>query len=137
MRKNKIKKMITVCLCAAMIMSVGIGANAATNASFNFTVDTGDHMGASSNAKKSMDASFAEVQYTTITFGGTSGQLFTVIRKGSTNVSSSKYLTKSDTATRNYTYKSGYGNIGDYYKVYGATSSGCSYDATLKGVWTP
>lgn len=137
MLRRKMKVMIALCLCLVMVLSIGIGANAGWNHPFGFSITAGTG-GSSGTQKKTADASFAEVQYTNITFTNSGGSVWTIIRDSSSNnASASKTLTTSSSVTRDYDYLSGYGTIYSYYKLYGSLASSVGGKVTLNGVWTP
>lgn len=137
MLKKKFKSMVALCLCLVMVLSIGISANAGYNHSFNFTVNAGSGKYDANYRTKSSDLSYAEVQYTTINMTNTSGNIVTMVRSGSSNATPGKTLYYSSLGTKNYYYSSGYGNIGDSYRLYGSVGSSVGGSVTLKGVWTP
>ena len=131
---KKIKKLIAVCLCAMMVMSVSIGANAATNADFDLYIVAGSY-DYSDYEKKSWDYDYAVATYNSVNFSSGSGSVWTIVRDGTSNASQSKSVTSS-TYSAKYNYLSGYGVIGEYYRLYGTVASSVGGTATLSGTWS-
>lgn len=137
MLKKRFKTMVALCLCLVMVLSIGISANAGYNHSFGFTVTAGTGGYDANYRTKSTDLSFAEVQYTKINMTNKSGNIVTMVRKGSSNATPGKTLYYSSLGTKYYNYSSGYGNVGDSYRLYGSVGSSVGGSVTLGGVWTP
>ena len=140
MLKKKFKSMVALCLCLVMVLSIGIGANAGYNDSFDFSISPGTGNANSTAHKKATTFTYASVTFSTINFSGSTGELITVIRDKDEeiNVTSGKTTTQSFIGSpRTYTYKSGHGVVGTYYKVYGSVASSAPGSARLAGQWAP
>lgn len=130
--KKSFKKFLALCMCATMILSVGVVSNAA---SFSFYVDAaGNSAGISSYVAKTGTTSYATVNLTTLQFNGSSG-LYTKVRKSTTTASNT--VSTLSTGTYKPTYKSGYAVAGSNYNLYSYTAASCGYGANMKGTWTP
>ena len=130
---RKIKKIASLGLCLAMVMSIGIGANAA---SFNFYVDSVGDSSVSTNVYKTSNTSYATVNLTTLNYNGPSGGLLAkILADDSTAVTSTRKPTKGSGQT--WSYKSGYVYPGLYHCIYAETTVDCGYGAILAGTWTP
>lgn len=131
--KRKIKKLLVACMCATMVFSMGVVANAAS--SFSFYVDAaGNTPGFSGYVNKTNYTTYATANLTTLQFNGSSG-LYLEVRKGDATASYSRSVT--GTGTYKPTYKSGYAVPESYYRLCGYTASSCGYGANMKGTWTP
>ena len=133
--RKHIKKVIAAGLCVVM-MSMGIGANAATSVnSFNLSTSAASGSASTPEVIKDNTDDSAYVNINSYTFNGTSGTLMMRVKKGTSYVTDSYAVTK--TGPYSLEYKNGTITPGSKYSLQIYTSSSSAYGTNVIGVWRP